>query len=692
MGIGLVSFWVPVLFTRSAWSSASNMAAARESFEGSRLTVPKAEPRPIWKPRALDARIRGAATKAEHVNLSLFAALGADADRQLAFSTDGADLRLECSTCNDASQAARLLRAIRRMTARDRGLSIEIAEPPEEAPTIVQRGDFTNGDPRGFSAFVANQLERVSDADQVFELEAIVSGSATDLRSAESRIRASFEEAGRHGLFPFSTPLVEVGQSGRGWEIKAKINDDNRTALSVVEALRHALCSGPDFDGCLSTHIITQARIPAIQVLFSGKAESGAGLPARSLDEWFAVEDFLLRECGAPVKASVTAPLRSTVAHHPEAAPLLHGEAVAWSPDGGQSKIVLGPGGELSIGARIGTADKSGLVFDEGWSDGKPRILDLANKRVREIADAERPRFHGFVGSAAVTLEPTIHGFDFIIDTLSFGQRVVLRELDGVDFAFPEFKGSGSGRGYQAVRLPENKLALVEDRGDDYQLVILSLETHQIQKLDVLPRATDVEWIAVDEAGRILALLQQRYSAQIRASRFASAAELEGPPRSIVRIENGRSTVVISDVPKTLRVFVAVVHDELWLGTVNHDGVVAFDLSGGSTSHAARVPLGSEITWAVQQHDVLVALAKDGVWRLDGSQSERVIDREAGAVSSLSVSSHGTIAALLADKNGSHMAIVDKSGACADIPLPARGGRIEWGVLLNDSTEIVQRR
>src|SRR6266850_7654593 len=114
VGIGLVSFWVPVLFTRSAWRSASSMIASRESFEGSQLTIPKAEPRSLWKPRPLDLWIRGPAASAEQVNLALFAVLGAEAGRQFAFSTDGADLHLECSTCTDPAQAARLLRAIRR--------------------------------------------------------------------------------------------------------------------------------------------------------------------------------------------------------------------------------------------------------------------------------------------------------------------------------------------------------------------------------------------------------------------------------------------------------------------------------------------------------------------------------------------------------------------------------------------------
>jgi len=151
-----------------------------------------------------------------------------------------------------------------------------------------------------------------------------------------------------------------------------------------------------------------------------------------------------------------------------------------------------------------------------------------------------------------------------------------------------------------------------------------------------------------------------------------------------VRIEDSRSTVVVGEVPKALRELVAVLHDELWLATGEHDGIVAFDLHGGSASRAARVPSGSEIIWAAQDGEVLLASAKDGLWRLDDAHPRKVIDRDAGAVSKARISSHGTVAALLEDKTGSHLVLVDQNGARAEMLLPARGGTIEWGVLLDD--------
>jgi tetratricopeptide (TPR) repeat protein len=617
-----------------------------EGPELSSVSIPDAAEKQAWKPVPLQLRIRGAASELLAVNLLLQMA-GQQAGPN--FATDGADLSLDCPQCADAWQAAPLLRAVQRLSALRPGLAVQLSPGG-----LLRRGAFEDD---GVGAFLARQLV-ASKEDPLFELRATIDGDAA---AAEARVRAAFTAASRQGLFPFSRLSLQTA-AGRNLEVVIRFGDDTRTALSALEVLRGAVC--PSLSDCLPAAASLQSRVSPFDSLRPLRPQRSDSFHLKALPEWFAREDRLLRECSPPMPAAA----RRVLLRQPSLARLLHGRSLSFLAQIGNSgsepyaELALDPQGNLVAGGRW--LRGSGPVFADLQGE-TAHLVEPQTGRTRELPQAQR-HFHGFFGSSAITVERREHQLLARLSRSGFGEQPILRGVDGADFSFPELKTSGES--YGAIRLPDDRLALIEEDGKSAWLVVHSLATHEVRKVALplhMPRELSLA-AAPDGAALVLA---------VPSEDDASPAEAQ-----LVRVDGDRAAVVASGFPAGWRVLVGVAADAAWL-TGEDSGVLAVPLQGGAPAALATSPGGAELSWAKETaKQQLVASAKDGVWLLGAAGARHLFDEPAADAA---VSRDGAAAATVSSPGGSRVVLIGEDGAREELVLPAQVYDLEWGQLLN---------
>jgi tetratricopeptide (TPR) repeat protein len=639
-GIAAASLEVSAVFGKSA----AAIGQAEEDPELVNATVPSAIRTQAWTPRALQVRIAGAAGRAEELNLELYALRrGRGGDF---FAARGADAWLECAGCGDPWQAAALLRDLRRFAA-VKGPALEMRL--DDGSSIH---DYDAG------RFLARQLRCEGGEPRVFAFLVSVTGTPEDLAAAGARVRAAFEAAGLEGLFPFGRVSIQTGLVKR-LAIVIGMDTDDRTAISALEVLREPLCPG---GRCLETHFTELSRPPLLQMVLQQETQSTRERMTKNLLGWFNEEDRLLERCQHEL--DVQAPAR-VLSRHPALAPLLQGRAIGW-------RIELQQGPSLpSRGAGLALDSEGNLLAGAHFLEGRgPSFFEERNgmntlwspssNRTRSFKAGQHQRFMGMFGDAAVLLEWGEQDLWSRATRETPRPRVAIHGLDGSDFAFPELRSVA----YDGMRAPGDRVALLETSGETASLVVHSLASRELRRVELPLRMPRDLSLAAADNGDILVLA-------------TPDEESAGRDTAIFRVTGDRVELAAKGFAPDWKEILEEVDGAAWLARGEDEpGVLAVPLrQPGGAAQLARSPEGAELEWARPQKDGVLASAKDGLWFFQAGGARRLLPQSIDAARSR----EGTVAASV---EGLGIVLLGSDGAREELRLTMRSSDISWGQII----------